>query len=120
MEIMTFGEELDKVAQVLDKAVAHLLPLPLNQVLPQLEPTWDLLPHLVYNSESKPDSDSELDPDLHWTEVQGIPSFQLREAIRNPQPTENDSFPFQNDISPPDLTDNDDRDRLWGDWGSCV
>ena len=112
MEFMAFDEELDDVAQVLDDVVAHLLPTSPDQVFPQQGPTQDPLPHLVYNSESELDSDSELDPSLPQREVQEIPSFQLGEVIRNPQPTENDSFPFQNDISPPDHTDNDDRDGL--------
>ena len=62
-------------------------PLP-NQVLPQLEPSQDILPHLVYNSESEPDSNSKPDPDFPWREVQDIPSVQLREVIRKTQPTE--------------------------------
>ena len=42
--------------------------------------------------ESGLDSNDKLDPNLPWREVQDIPSFQLREAIRNVQPTENNSF----------------------------
>ena len=113
-------DELDEVDQVLDKVVAHLLPPAPNHTLPQQGLTGDPLPHLVYNSESELESDSELDPDLPWREVQDIPSFQLREVIRNPQPTEKDSFPFQNDTSPPDITDNNDRDGLQGDWVNCI
>ena len=94
---MAFSEGLNEVAQALDEVVAHLLPTNPNQVSIQQEPAQDPLPYLIYNLESEPDSDIELDPDLLWREVQDIPSFQLREAIRNPQPTENDSFPLQND-----------------------
>ena len=117
---MAFNEGLNEVAQALDKAVAHLLLTNPDQVPIQQEPTQDPLPYLIYNLESEPDSNIELDPNLSWTEVHNIPSLQLREAIRNPQPTENNYFPLQNDTSPPDPTDNDDRDRLWGDWASCV
>ena len=92
---MAFDEELNEVAQALDEAIAHLLPPPPNEVVPQQDPAQDPLPHLVYNSESKPDSDNELDPDLPWGEVHDIPSFPLRELIRNPQPTESDSFLFR-------------------------
>ena len=38
-EIMAFDEELNKVAQVLDEVVAHLLPPTPYQVLPQSDPT---------------------------------------------------------------------------------
>ena len=90
----------------MDEAVGHLLPLPPTQVPLQQYPTQDPLPHLVYNPESEPDSDNELDPDLPWREVQDIPSFQLREAMRNPQqPTENDSFSFQKTTPPLNLID---------------
>ena len=91
-EFLAFDEELNKVAQILDEAVAHLLPP--NQVLPQQGHAQALLPHLVYNSESEPDSDNELDPDLPWREVQDIPSFLLMDIMRNPpqKPTENNSF----------------------------
>ena len=112
MGIMAFDEELNEVAQALDEAVASLLPTIPDQVPIQQEPTQDPLPYLVYNSESEPDSNNELDPNFPWREIQDIPCFQLREAIRNPQPTENDSFPLQNDTPPPDPSDNDDRDRL--------
>ena len=99
-EFLAFDEELDEVAQALDEAVGQLLPPSPDQVPLQQDPTQDCLPHLVYNSESELDSDNELDPDLSWREVQDIPSFQLREAMRNPQhPTENDSFSFQNTTS---------------------
>ena len=94
------------------EAIACLLPTNPNQVLIQQEPNQDPLPYLIYNSGSEPDSNIELDPDLHWREVQDIPSFQLREAKRNPQPTENDSLPLQNDTPSPDPIDNDDRDGL--------
>ena len=40
---------------------------------PQQDPTPDPLPHLVYNSESEPDSVNELHPDLPWRAVQDIP-----------------------------------------------
>ena len=109
---MAFGKGLNKVAQALDEAVAQLLPKNPDQVPIQQEPAQDPLAYLIYNSESEPDSDIKLDPNLPWREVQDIPSFQLREAIRNPQPTENDSFPLQNDTPPPDPIDNDDRDGL--------
>ena len=98
----------------MDEAIAYLLPPPPNQVLLQQDLAQDPLPHLVYSSESEPDSDNELDLDLPWRQVQDIPSFQLREVRRNQQPTENDSFSFEND-TPPDLTDSIDRDRLQGD-----
>ena len=110
--IMAFSEDLNKVALALDKAVAHLLPTNPDCVPIQQIPTQNPLPHLVYNSESELDSDDELDPNLPWREVQDIPSFQLRETKRNPQPTENDSFPFPDDTAPPDPIDNDDRDEL--------
>ena len=87
-----------------------------DQVPLQQDPSQDLLPLLVYNSESEPDSDNELDPELSWREVQDIPSFQLREAMRNPQqPTENDSFSFQNTTPPLNLIASHDRDGLQGD-----
>ena len=78
MEIMAFGEKLDRAVQLLDEAVTHLLTPTPDHVLPQLDTAWDPLPHLVYNSESKSDSDSKLDPDLPWREVRDIPSFQLQ------------------------------------------
>ena len=109
---MSFDEGLNEVAQALDEAVAHLLPTNPDQVPIQQEPTQDPLPCLIYNSESESDSNIKLDPDLPWREVQDILSFQLREAIRNPQPTKNECFPLQNDTPPPDPIDNDDRDRL--------
>ena len=115
MGLMVFNEGLNEVGQALDEAVACLLPTNPDQVPIQQEPTQDPLPYLIYNLENKPDSNIELDPNLPWREVQDIPSFQLREAIRNPQPTENDSFPLQNDTPPPDPIDNDDRDGLQGD-----
>ena len=83
-------------------------------------PTQNPLPHLVYDSDSEPDSDGELHPVLPWREVHDIPSFQLREAIGNQQPTENDSFSLWNDTSPLDIIYNNARDRLWGDWVGCV
>ena len=86
--LMAFDEGLNKVAQALDEAVACPLPTNPNQVPIQQEPTQDHLPYLIYNLESESDSDIKLDPHLPWREVQDIPSFQLREAIRNPQPTE--------------------------------
>ena len=110
--IMVFNEGLNEVVQALDEAVAHLLPTNPNQVLIQQDPTQDPLPHLVYNLESELDSNNELDPDFSWREIQDIPSFQLREAIRNPQPIENGSFPLLNVTPPPDPTDNNDRDGL--------
>ena len=110
--LMTFDEGLNEVAQAFDEAVACLLPTNPNQVPIQQEPTQDPLPYLIYNWESDPDSNIELDPNLSWREVQDIPSFQLGEAIRNLQPTENDFFPLQNDTSSPDPNDNDDRDGL--------
>ena len=81
---MTFDEGLNEVAQALDEATAHLLPTNPNQIPIQQEPAQDLLPYLIYNLESELDSNIELDPNLPWIEVQDIPSFQLREAIRNP------------------------------------
>ena len=69
-----------------------------------------------HTSFSELDNDNELDPALPWREVQGIPSFQLREAISNPQqPNENDSFSFQNTAPPLNLIDNYDEDGLQGD-----
>ena len=56
-----------------------------------------------------------MDPDLPWREVQGIPSFQLMNIMRNPpqQPTENNSpFFLQNDTPPLNIIDNHDRDGL--------
>ena len=125
MEIMAFDEELSEVAQVLDEVAAHLLLTPPNpnQVPLQQNPTQDPLPHLIYNSQSKPDSDDELEPDLPWREVQDIPSYQLRNAMRNaPQQPIEDNLPFslQNGTPPPDLNHNNDRDGLWGDWVSYV
>ena len=76
-EFLAFNEKLNEVAQALDEAVAHLLPIDPNQVPSQQDPTQDPLPHLVYNSDSEQDSDNEIDPDLPWTEVQDDPSFQL-------------------------------------------
>ena len=99
------------MAQALVEVVAHLLPPNPNQVPQQQDPTQDPSPHLVYNADSELDSDHELDPDFPWTEVQDIPSFQLREARGNRQPTEND-FSFQNVTPPPNLIDNHDRDGL--------
>ena len=66
-----------------------------DQVLPQQGHGTGPLPHLIYNSESEPDCDNEMDPDLPRREVQDIPSFQLMNIMRNPpqQPTENNS-PF--------------------------
>ena len=113
--LMALDEGLNEVAQALDEAVACLLATNPNEVPIQQEPAQDPLPYLIYNLESEPDRDIELDPDLPWREVQDIHSFQLREAIRNPRPTENDSLPLQNDTPPPDLIDNDDRDGLRGD-----
>ena len=112
-EIMAFDEELKEVALVLDEAVAPPITPPSNpnQVPIQQDPTQDPLPHLIYNLESELDS-NEWDPDLPWRDIQDIPSFQLREVRRNLQPTKNDSFSFQNDTPPPDLTENIDRDGL--------
>ena len=112
--IMALDEGLHEVAQVLDEAVACLLPTNPIQGPTQQDPTQDPLPYLVYNSDSEPDSDNELDPDLPWREV------QLREARWNQQPTENDSFSLQNTTSPPSLIDSYDRDGMQGDWVSCV
>ena len=121
VEFLTFDEELNEVAQVLDDVVAHLLPPPPIKFCHN-GPAQAPLPHLIYNSESEPDSDNELDPDLPWREVQDIPSFWLMNIMRNPpkQPTENNSFSLQNATPPPNITDNHDRDGLWGDWISCV
>ena len=113
--IMAFDEDLDGVAQVLDEEVSCLLPINPEQPPIQQNPTqtpyhtWFVI--LIVN----PASDGELDPDLPWREVHDIPSFQLREAIGNQQPTENDSFPIQNDTSPPDLICNDAMDGLQGE-----
>ena len=49
---MAFNEELKELAQVLDEAVACLLPTNPNQVPKQQEPALDPLPYLIYNSES--------------------------------------------------------------------
>ena len=84
MEFLAFNEELNQLTQALDEAVACLLPTDPDQVPSQQDPTQDPLSHLVYNSDSELDSDNELDPDLSWREVKDIPSFQLREARRNP------------------------------------
>ena len=115
MEFVAFDEELNEIAQALDEAVAHLQPTNPDQVPSQWDPTQDPLPHLVYNSDGEPDSDIELDLDFPWREVQDIPSFQLREARGNQQPTENDSFLFRNVTPPPNLIDSHDRDGLQGD-----
>ena len=92
-EFLAFDDELNEVAQALDDAVVHLLSPPPNKVLPQEGHGQVSLPHLIYNSESEPDSNNEIDPDLPWREVQDIPSFWLMSIIRNPQcqPTENNS-----------------------------
>ena len=115
MEFLAFSKDLNEVAQALDEAVACLLPTNPNQVPPQQDPAQDPSPHLIYSSDSEPDSDNELEPDVPWREVQDIPSFQLREVTGNQQPTENDSFSFQNYIPPPNLIDGHDRDGLQGD-----
>ena len=72
--LLAFNEGLNGVAQAYDEAVAHLLPTYPNQVLIEQEPTEDPLPYLIYNSESEPDSDIELDPNLPWREVQDTPT----------------------------------------------
>ena len=112
---MAFDEGLKEVGQALDEALVCLLPTNPDQVPIQQEPAQDPLPYLICNSESEMDSNIELDPNLPFREVQDISSFWLREAIRNPQPTENDSFPLQNDTPLPDPIDNNDRDGLQGD-----
>ena len=93
-EFLAFDEELNEVAQALDDVVVHLLPPPHNQVLPQQGHAQAPLPHLLYNSESEPDSDNEMDPDLPWREVQDIPSFWLMNIMSIPpqQPTESNSL----------------------------
>ena len=114
MVFLAFNQELNEVTQMLDDMVACLLPPAPNQVLLQQDP----LPHLVYNSESELDSDNELDPDIHWREIQDVPSFWLMNIMRNlpQQPTENNSpFSLQNATLPSNLTDNHDRDGLQGD-----
>ena len=76
------------------------------------------LPHLIYNSESEPDSDNEMDPDLPWRELQDILSFQLMNIMRNhpQQPTENNSpFSLQNATPPLNITHNHDMDGLQTD-----
>ena len=75
------------------------------------------LPHLLYNSESEPDSDNEMDPDLHWRKVQDIPSLWLmrimRDSSQQPVLTENNSpLSLQNATSPPNISDNHDRDGM--------
>ena len=115
VEFLTFDTELNEVAQVLDDIVACLLPPPPDQALPQQGHTQAPVPHLIYNSESEPDSDNEMDMDLPWTEVQDVPSFCLMNRMRNPpqQPIENNSnYSLQNDILPPNITDSHDRDGL--------
>ena len=77
-----------------------------------------LLLLLAYNSESELDSDSKLDPDCPWREVQDIPSSSSGKWLEIHNLLQM-TFPFQY-TSSPDLTDNDDRDRLWGDWVGCV
>ena len=106
---LAFDEELNEVSQALDEAMAHLLPPLLIKF------HYNRIPHKTsYHTKfSELESDNELDPALPWREVQGIPSFQLREAMRNPQqPTENGSFSFQNTALPLNLIDNYDRDGL--------
>ena len=81
-EFLAFDEELNEVAQALDDVVAHLLfppPIKFHHNRDMHRP----LPHLIYNSESEPDSDNEMDPDLHWRDVQDIPSFWLMNIMRN-------------------------------------
>ena len=113
---MAFDEGLNEVAQALDDTVAcNYYPQTLIKFKYKRTPTHDPLPYLIYNSENEPGSDIELDPNLPWREIQDIPSFQLREAISNPQLTENDSFPLQNDTPSPDPIDNDDMGGLQSD-----
>ena len=94
MGLMAFDEGLNKAAQALDEAVAHLLPTNPDQVPIQEEPAQVTLSYLIYNSESDSDSNIKLDPNLPWRKVQNITSFQLREVIRNPQPIEKQLFSF--------------------------
>ena len=82
---MTFNEGLNKVAQALDEAVAHLLPTNPNQVPVQQEPTQHPLPYLIYNSKTELDSNVKLDLISPGEKSRTSPSFLLREAIRNPQ-----------------------------------
>ena len=82
-EFLAFDEELNEVAQGLDDMVAHLLSPPPIKFCHNRTPHRPL-PHLIYNSESEPDSDNEMDLDLPWTEVQDIPSFWLMNIMRNP------------------------------------
>ena len=63
MQFLDFDEELNEVAQTLDDAVAHLYPHPQSSSA-TTGPHSGPLPHLLYNSESKPDSDNEMNPDL--------------------------------------------------------
>ena len=122
-EFLAFDGELNEVAQALDDVVVHLLPP--DQVLPQQGHAQALFSHLLYNSESEPDSDNDMNPDLPWREVQDIPSFQLMSVIRNhpqqPILTENNSpFSLQNATPPPNISDNHDKEGLHSDWVSCV
>ena len=82
MGFLAFDEELNEVAQVLDDAAVHLLPSPQSSSA-TIGPCSGPLPHIPYTSESEPDSDNEMDPDLPWREVQDIPSFWLMNIIRN-------------------------------------
>ena len=66
-----------------------------------------------------------MEPDFPWRGVQDIPSFRLMSIMRNPPqqpvPTENNSpFSLQNATSPPNISDNHDRDGLQSDCISCV
>ena len=74
-EFLVFDGELNEVTQGLDEAVAHLLPLPPDQVPSQQDHAWAPLLHLLYNSESEPDNDNDMELDLPWRDVKDIPSF---------------------------------------------
>ena len=109
---MAFDEELNEVGQAFTDTVAHLLFPPPDQVLPQQGHAQAPLQHLLHKSESEPDSNNDMDPDL-----QDIPSFQLMSIMRNspqqPVLTENNSpFSLKNATPPPNISDNHDRDGL--------
>ena len=92
-EFLAFDKELNKIAQTLDEAVAHLLPPP-----PDQQQTWPVTPQHVpphrgiqkplpqgcYKTlKSEPDSDDEMDPNLPWRDVQDVPFFLLMNIMRN-------------------------------------
>ena len=95
-EFLDLGKVLDEAMQALDGAVAHLLlpPPDQHQTLPVASPcpftSRPSTSHpkgLVYNSESDPDSDDDMEQDLPWRDIQGIPSFHVMNIMKYaPQP----------------------------------